>query len=145
MWLDDVWSCWLTSLFGLGLNLWSVKTTVCLYTLNELSVFTSKVNKHFISEGIELYTSFSLLRRPNVNPLTCGHDELKDSLLNLILVKTNGLCYVPRFNLWKIKDFGVLSFPTLLNTKKHYCEVKHYNIPDTKDFGSFLHLPLYFQ
>jgi len=115
-----------------------VKTIMRLFILSELSIFMSKVDKRFIREGIELWASFILPRRPNIEPLSCGHDELKDPVLDLILVKTEGLCWVSTSNIWKTEDFGVLPFPTLLNTEGRCCKVEDYNLSNTKDVYLFL-------
>jgi len=40
-------------------------------------------------------TSFILPGRPKIKPLFSGHDELKDPMLELILVKTEGQLCAP--------------------------------------------------
>jgi len=77
----------------------AVKTIVCLFTLSEPSVLTSKADTCFIREGMALWTSFVLPRQLNTEVFSCECDELGDSSLDLILVKTKGLNCVPTFNL----------------------------------------------
>jgi len=138
MWLEEASSLSMTFSLGLGWALWPVKTIVRLFTLSEPSMLTSRVDRHFIRAGMALWTSFFLPRRPNTEVFSCECDELGNSSLDLILVKTEGLDCVLIFNLQKIEGLNILFFPTLLNTEVRPCEVEDYSLLNTKDFGLFL-------
>ena len=65
-------------------------------------------------------------------------DELANSSLDLILVKTEGLGYLSTFNLQKVEDFETLPFPALSNTEVRPHKVEDCNLSNTGDFGLFL-------
>ena len=70
-------------------------TRVRLLTLRVASIFTSKVEMHFMLEGTEFLTSLTLPRWLNMEFPYCTGDELEDLPPVLIPVKT--------------EDFGCLS------------------------------------
>ena len=66
-----------------------------LFTRNEPSVLTSKVESRFIREGIELRTSFVSPRRLNTEPLNFWEDVFEGSIPFLILLNTEGFGCAP--------------------------------------------------
>jgi len=110
-------------------------TKVDLLTLRGPSVFTSKMEMHFMRKGTKLCTSFTSPRLLNTKFPSCGGDEPKDLPLMLILVKIKSLGYLSPHNLWNTEGLGVLSFPILLKTEGRYCGVDGCNLSNTDDFG----------
>ena len=90
---------------------------VQLFTFKGFSIFTFKVDMHFMRKEMELQTFFTLPRLLNTEFLSYLGNELDDFPPILILVKTKGLDYLLRFSLQNTKDLGVLYFPILLNTE----------------------------
>ena len=93
-------------------------------------MLTYRVDKHFIREGMALWTSFVLLRQPNTEVFSYECDELGDSSLDLILVKTKGLDCVPTFIPQKTEGLNILLFPTLSNTELQ--SIKHRRLQSVK-------------
>jgi len=94
----------------------------------------SKVEMHFMGEGMRLWTSFTSPKWLNTEFPACTGDKLNDFSLILILVKTEGLDYLPPFSLQNTEDLGILSFPILLNTKGHYYDGEDYSLSNIDGF-----------
>jgi len=61
-------------------------------------------------------------------------NEPEDFSPALILVKTEGLGYLPPFSLQDTEDLGVLSFPILLKTRGHCHGVDGCSLSNIDDF-----------
>jgi len=108
---------------------------VCLSTLREPLVSTSKVETHFMSEGMKLYTPSVLPRWLNIELLAYTGDELDDFSPPVIYVKVKDLSYLSPFSLWNTKGLRALSFPFLLNTEGHCYDIDSCNQSNTDGFN----------
>ena len=105
-----------------------------LFTLREVSIFTSKVDMHFMCEEMELWNSFTSPRWLNTKLLSRTNYELEDLPPALTLLKTEGLDCLSPLSLRNTKDLSVLSFPILLNTEGRCYNVDGCSLSNTIGF-----------
>ena len=85
-------------------------TKVCLLTLREPSIFTSKMEMGFMCEGMGLWISFTSHRRLNTEFSSCAGDELNELPPILVMVKIVSSGCLPSFSLRKLRSL-ILSHP----------------------------------
>ena len=67
----------------------------------------SKVDMHFMCEETKLWTLFTSPRQLNTEFSSYASDELEDLPPILIMVKTEGLGYLPPCSLWNTEGLEI--------------------------------------
>jgi len=112
-----------------------VKTTIRLFTLNESSVLTSRMEKHFIQQGIELWALFITSQWLNAKLFSYWSYEFENFWPVFTLAKTEGFGWGPSLILLTTKILRSFLFPIRVNIDGQFFKVDDCSLLNTEGFG----------